>query len=207
VVLSEFSSLAPDRWLAVTRTSATRRAVTVRGYRPEESSGYLESRKRSAQVGADGKVLYWSPTGMTNTNVIDVWVEQLDPQRGEDFGWSRVSDGVVTPPPLVRAAGSVAKASTNAVKPARAKARPASGPVAQQDYEAVPQANPRNATMMWPAMWEGSVTLPQAPSATRRFRLVVAEYEEYLTDDADPYDTSFTTKGRRMVYVEHTELR
>lgn len=74
------------------------------------------------------------------------------------------------------------------------------------EYEAIVAEDLVNATMVWPVMWDGSVTLPEAPSALKRFRLVVAEFEEYLSDDAQPYDSRLTSKGRRMVYVEHTEL-
>lgn len=70
-------------------------------------------------------------------------------------------------------------------------------------------AEPRpfvDATMAWPVRWDGGVTLPDAPSASRRFRLVVAEFEKSLSDDAEPYGGRLTSKGRRMVYVEHTEF-
>lgn len=48
--------------------------------------------------------------------------------------------------------------------------------------------------------------LPQAPSPETRFRLVIAEYEEYLVDDERPYDPLVTKKDRRLVFVEHVEL-
>jgi hypothetical protein len=44
------------------------------------------------------------------------------------------------------------------------------------------------------------------PAATRH-RLVIAEYEEYLVDDDRPYDPVPTKKDRRLVYVEHVELK
>jgi hypothetical protein len=43
-------------------------------------------------------------------------------------------------------------------------------------------------------------------SAERRHRLVIAEYEEYLVDDDHPYDKTPSSKGRRLVFVEHVEL-
>ena len=55
-------------------------------------------------------------------------------------------------------------------------------------------------------LWDGTVTLPEDPSPEARFRLVVAEYEEYLVDDDRPYDRVPTHKGRRLVFVEHVEL-
>jgi hypothetical protein len=36
--------------------------------------------------------------------------------------------------------------------------------------------------------------------------LVIAEYEEYLVDDDQPYDGIPTEKGRRLVFVEHVEF-
>jgi len=57
---------------------------------------------------------------------------------------------------------------------------------------------------LWKTLWEGDVTLPPADGA--RYRLVVAEYEEYLVDDDRPYDRTPTQKGRRLTFVEHTEL-
>jgi hypothetical protein len=50
------------------------------------------------------------------------------------------------------------------------------------------------------------VHLPEAPGASARYRLVIAEYEEYLADDSRPYDRVPTAKGRRLVFVEHVEL-
>jgi hypothetical protein len=57
-----------------------------------------------------------------------------------------------------------------------------------------------------PPLWKGSVTLPQAPGGRTRYRLAIAEFEEYLVDDADPYDQMFTKKDRRLVFIEHVEL-
>jgi hypothetical protein len=54
-----------------------------------------------------------------------------------------------------------------------------------------------------PALWDGTVTLPPDDE---RYRLVIAEFEEYLVDDDRPYDKVPTAKGRRMVFVEHIEL-
>jgi len=50
------------------------------------------------------------------------------------------------------------------------------------------------------------VTLPEPPSGGRRYRLVIAEYEEYLVDGLFPYGRVPTAKDRRLVFVEHVEL-
>ena len=56
-----------------------------------------------------------------------------------------------------------------------------------------------------PPLWEGTVKLPPRPPETR-YRLVIAEYEEYLVDDEMPYDKVPTRKDRRLVFVEHVPL-
>ena len=55
----------------------------------------------------------------------------------------------------------------------------------------------------WRTLWEGDVVLPPASG---RYRLVIAEYEEYLVDDRNPYDKTPTRKDRRLVFVEHIEI-
>lgn len=210
VVLSEFASLAPDRWLSMTRTSSTRRRVTVHGHRPEESSGFAEAwARRMEQLDANGNVAQLVPTGIAKTNVVEVWVERLDARHGEDFGWSKVADGAVgaptTPRPVGRPQMQAEEEKAVVVHNRSGEAR-ARMLLEKRDYEAVVAENLVDATMAWPVIWDGSVTLPDAPSASARFRLVVAEYEEYLTDDVDPYDGKLSSKGRRLVYVEHTEL-
>ena len=50
------------------------------------------------------------------------------------------------------------------------------------------------------------MTLPQAIDGTVRYRLAIAECEEYLVDDAMPYDRIPTKKDRRLVFVEYVEL-
>ena len=39
-----------------------------------------------------------------------------------------------------------------------------------------------------------------------RYRLVVAESEEYIVDDSRPYDRTPTQRGRRIVFVEKVEV-
>ena len=51
------------------------------------------------------------------------------------------------------------------------------------------------------------MTLPANPTQEFRFRLVIAEYEEYLLDDHRPYEPGSTKKGRRLVFVEHVPLQ
>ena len=60
--------------------------------------------------------------------------------------------------------------------------------------------------LVTPTLWQGTVTLPPAPVDAPRYRLVIAEYEEYLVDDATPYDPIPTKKDRRLVFIEYVEL-
>ena len=50
------------------------------------------------------------------------------------------------------------------------------------------------------------MTLPEDPGRGTRYRLVIAEYEEYLVDDSTPYVSPVTEKARRLVFVEHVAL-
>jgi hypothetical protein len=54
--------------------------------------------------------------------------------------------------------------------------------------------------------WEGDVTLPPDATPGTRFRLVIAEYEEYVVDDDPAYFRVPTRKDRRLVFVEHVEF-
>ena len=60
-----------------------------------------------------------------------------------------------------------------------------------------------NPVLISPVLWKGVVKLPAAQPANARYRLVVAEYEEYIVDDASPYNKTPSAKGRRMVFVDH----
>ena len=77
---------------------------------------------------------------------------------------------------------------------------------AKRDYSKVLEAGLVEHLIVAPSLWQGEVTLPEAPSGDTRYRLVVAEYEEYLVDGAAPHFPLPSEKGRRMVYVEHVEL-
>jgi len=72
-----------------------------------------------------------------------------------------------------------------------------------EDESGAPQVA---STPEWPTLWRGSVELPSTSPAGTRFRVVVAEYEEYLVDGADPYANPIERKARRMVFVEHVEM-
>jgi hypothetical protein len=75
------------------------------------------------------------------------------------------------------------------------------------DHKAILRENLLGLELFQPALWEGTVTLPEAPSPDESYRLVIAEYEEYLVDDLSAYDPTPSLKGRRLVFVEHVRLR
>ena len=88
IVLADFVALTPARWLAVATTADPRsRQVTVSGHTYRGSSGAVEAGS--------------APVAVAKTSVVEVWVEQLDPRLGDDFGWQRLSTATATqnPPP------------------------------------------------------------------------------------------------------------
>lgn len=187
VVLSDIIAVAPDRWVNVTPSPETRSAkVALYGAGYDESSGHQEASKAPSTVRlnpATGLVEMVAPAQVSERSVVEVWLERLDPQWGEDFGWQRVSDALVTTrspapatPPLVHLSG--------------------------------PSLGVKNALTagisLWRTLWEGDVALPVDDGA--RYRVVIAEQEEYVVDDSRPYDKTPTRKGRRTVFVEKVEV-
>lgn len=201
VVITDFSALAPDRWMSVAQVDTRRRQVKVFGHTHFESSGHaeawprrtqridLKTKKRTIQVPAD----------IAKTNVIEVWLEQLAPNFGEDFGWRRVAEGE---PALQMAMLTTTQTATTALRMRKDRARKL---VQEHDYQRVVSESLLELTTEWPQLWSGSVVLPREPVGTR-FRVVVAEYEEYLADSANAYDGKLEKKGRRLVFVEHVEV-
>lgn len=58
----------------------------------------------------------------------------------------------------------------------------------------------------YPTLVRESLLATALRPAGTRYRAVIAEYEEHLVDDGDPYDTPLERKERRIVFVEHVEL-
>jgi hypothetical protein len=207
VVLADFMPLTADRSLSVTpgRGGLTRRVV-VSGRAPENSSGRAEA--QAAQRSAEGR-----PADVAPSTVFEAWVERLDASLGEDFGWQRV------PEPEAGAGGgaaggllgqirvdpgrfTVARRGASAARLRQVMELKAAGrfsEILELGVELGPVLNLFE-------LFDTTLTLPAAPTPEARLRLVVAEYEEYLVDDAQPYDAPPTQKGRRLVFVEHVEL-
>jgi hypothetical protein len=88
IVLADFVALTPSRWLAVATTADPRsRQVTVSGHTYRASSG---SREAAHTPGS---------AAVAKSSAVEVWVEQLDPRLGEDFGWQRLATATVIPGP------------------------------------------------------------------------------------------------------------
>ncbi|MEP6810778.1 MAG: hypothetical protein ABI992_11085, partial [Chthoniobacterales bacterium] len=205
IVLADFMPLLPDRWLNVTQTREPRtRHVRVFGHTYSNSSSHLEAQTAPAMSVRllDGTILNLQAPKVASSSVIEVWVERFDPARGEDFGWQREPDAIVqngagvslgkTLP--VRAAPSV-RHQVRARELLRAR-----------EYAALLDERLIDRIFVTPTLWDGSVTLPQAPAPGTRYRLAIAEFEEYLVDDDRPYDAIPTKKDRRLVFLEYVEL-
>jgi hypothetical protein len=198
IVLADIMPLAADRWLTVTETSGRgRRHVTVHGPRYTDSSGRREASTAPSMsvinpVGTPETLVPADPSG---TPVFDVWLERLDESLGEDFGWQRVAEGVsVTPSRL----------GPRRIATAAQRARGLQL-VAERRFDLAVKENLVDLVLSITPAWEGDVQLPIL-DPSRRYRLVIVEYEEYLADDSRPYDPVPTRKDRRIVFVEHIEL-
>ena len=121
IVLADIIALTSDRWLSLTPTEdAGTRRLTLYGSRPTGSSGYQEASAAPAMKVFNvltGKLEYQLAAAIAETNVIEVWIEQLDPALGEDFGWRRIDDVQITaerPEPRRAGAGSSSPPSGSA---------------------------------------------------------------------------------------------
>ena len=204
IVLADFMSLAPDRWLTVSSASnPLKRTLTVYGNTYTTSSGHAESKTSAYTViHTPGGPIIQAPAEVSKKSIIEVWVERLDPSLGEDFGWKK-EDGAVVSKASTRRRRRLSRAGRIRLVADRRRARKFE---AAREYKKILKGSLVDKILTAPNLWNGSVTLPEAPSVDTRFRLVIAEYEEYLTDDDAPYNATPTTKDRRLVFVEHVEL-
>jgi hypothetical protein len=204
VVLADFLPLVSDRWLNVTQTNDARtKRVGVFGSTYRDSSSHVEAAHApamSVQV-PDGSFITLEPAKVAPSSVVEVWVERLDPALGEDFGWRREPDAVVRPD--VQPTRSAPMALPVSAASLRAQALQL---FRQRKFDVLLKENLIGRFLITPALWEGSVTLPQAPGGDVRYRLAIAEYEEYLVDDTRPYDPVPTKKDRRLAFIEYVEL-
>ena len=120
---------------------------------------------------------------------------------GEDFGWQRESNAIVSPNPKGLAAASEVTSDVPVFRASRAQRL-----LEQREFKAILDERLVERIFAPAPLWEGSVTLPVLPDDSHRYRLVIAEFEDYLVDDDFPYDRIPTKKGRRMVFAEQVEL-
>jgi hypothetical protein len=212
IVLADFMALVPDRWLNVTRTKEVRtHRVSVYGSTFRDSSSHTEAESAPGMslILAQGKTETLQAPEVSPTSVIEVWVERFQAALGEDFGWKRESgavvqqDGKLLKGKLAVAATKATVSSEAALARQRARAKEL---VQQREFEVLVKESLVGHVFAIPPLWEGSVTLPQAPGGSARYRLAIAEYEEYLVDDPRPYDPVPTQKDRRLVFIEYVEL-
>src|SRR5262249_24548317 len=126
------------------------------------------------------------PAKLSKTTVFEVWVEQLVPSHGEDFGWVRLSNANVQPttPPVAASEDPIASPSLSAAGSAAYRfvpgdqiARAVELQKARRFQELV---NERLVDTLWAflLLWDGDIRTPSKSSTGTRFRLVIAEYEE-----------------------------
>lgn len=204
IVLADFMTLSPDRWLTVnTGSNPLVRTLSVYGNTYTSSSGHTEA-KHAAQtvITGPGIAVIQKAPPISPKTIVEVWVERFDPALGEDFGWHKEEDAVVKKAGP-RRRRRLSDAARQRVVVERTRARKLE---VERDFEKILSRDLVDKVRVTPKLWSGSVKLPEPPSDDTRFRLVIAEYEEYLTDDAAPYNATPTTKDRRLVFVEHVEL-
>ena len=99
IVLADIVPLVADRWLNLTREADGRLKLVVVGNVFNASSGHQEAAAAPAYSTYNrltGETHDYEPAHVSPTTIIEVWVEALDPSKGEDFGWELV-DAQVTP--------------------------------------------------------------------------------------------------------------
>ncbi len=223
VVLADFMALTPSRWLSVTPGSTPlRQLVSVYGYSHSENAGWRENMAQGMSIRnpVTGQIRIVVPSGITPRNVIEVWMEELQPDLGEDLGWQRVpttatpsTPGVIDMPsgpvlgrgahaePAVAAAGEVKDRPLTRREITRYETL-----LGKRQFEPMLREGLLERVFSLTPLWRGSVMLTNGPTTGRRYRLVIAEYEEYLVDDTDPYTAPDSAKDRRLVFVEHVEV-
>jgi hypothetical protein len=207
VVLADFMPLTADRWLTVSQTNEPRRRhVTVSGFRFRDSSGHTEAESSPSMSIVNpitNTVETLTPADVSPTTVVEVWVEKLNEAHGEDFGWERVPAAPGAGEPLIP--GLVLQPDVADVALPHEVVRAKELVAARRFPEAV-ATGIVDAVIGFTRLWDDDVMLPSPPGGGTRYRLVIAEYEEYLVDDTRPYDDVPTKKGRRLVFVEHVEI-
>jgi hypothetical protein len=210
VVLADFMPLTTDRWLTVRADDASRsRRVSVYGaaiYTDSRGAQDAWSPRSFRSLDPDTGAVRWYSTATVAVNsVVEVWLERLDPALGSDFGWQRVALGEPRMPHGDFFAGSGPSApaisALNTVEKLRAQELHRAGRFDRLIAEGL-----ADRLYLPNLLWDGQITIPESSDQSERLRIVIAEYEEYPTDDVAPYEPIPTAVGRRLVFVEHVEI-
>ncbi len=193
ITLADFMMLNPDRWLSVSKgRNRQQRNVQLFGRTYTHSSGKKETDAIHVPVG------WTKPADVSGKTVVEVWVERYVPALGEDFGWER--DDTVTVRKVRKA--KARPISRETLKKRRTRARKLEQ---QRRFKPILDADLVSQLITAPSLWEGEVILPTR-SGDQRYRLVIAEYEEYVVDGSDPHHPTPSAQDRRLVFVEHIDL-
>ena len=137
-----------------------------------------------------------APADISPTSVFEVWLERLDKSLGEDFGWEKIAEATASRPGPARKKKAPFKMASNKAL--------AGELVKKRKFDVLMQQKLVESVFALQPLYDGEIILPAMQG--ERYRLVIAEYEEYLTDDSRPYDRTPETKDKRLVFVEHVEL-
>jgi hypothetical protein len=205
-VLADFIALVPDRWLNVTRARDPRtRRVNVFGNTYRDSSAHTEAENAPAMSLKlpDGTFVQVKSPDVAASSVVEIWVERFHPALGEDFGWKRDENTVVQRDLRPIKSRQTVTARARLVKQ-RSRAKEL---LRRREFDALLKSRLIDRIFITPTLWTGTVTLPTQEAGDKtRYRLAIAEYEEYLVDDDKPYDRFQTKKDRRLVFIEYVEL-
>jgi len=197
IVLADVMALTPDRWLTISSgSSPVAHKVSVFGFTYTDSSGHAETASAPSSI-----ILRQAedPISVAGSSVVEVWIEKLDPSLGEDFGWKRDATASVIPTPATPASTPSPISALFEEQRAKLSTQRNFSELAQRIQELQP-------IRLWPQLWEGSVTLPANVQPGDRYRLAVAEFEEYIVDDATPYNKTPSAKDRRIVFLQYVPL-
>jgi hypothetical protein len=196
-VLADFMALAPDRWLNITQVENEKvRRITVYGQHYTDSSSRKEAKDSTSYSEVNSltnKPHTFIPADVSGSSVFEVWLERLDKNLGEDFGWQRIAEATAKQPkPEKKGAAKLASKSL------------AGEFIKKHKFDALFSERLVESAFAFPPLYDGEITLPAMQG--ERYRLVIAEYEEYLVDDNRPYDGVPEKKDKRLVFIEHVEL-
>jgi hypothetical protein len=205
IVLADFMSLAPDRWLNVIYGADSKYHLIVYGNSYSDSSSHVEAKNAPSMSLIDrltNTARTLKPADISSTSVVYVWVERLEEREGEDFGWKKVSEAIVQ---SKKASDLKTRAVVDPREMALSERARAVELFRKRRFDSLVREKLVDFISLFAPLWEGDVAIPSQPAGAR-LRIVIAEYEEYLVDDKRPYDKVPEKKERRLVFVEHIEL-